>query len=218
MNKRRILSQTIKYVRGKSTDQDVGHEWWHTYRVWKTALRIARHEKGVDLFVVQLGALLHDVADWKFNKGDEKVEERTTRAWLKKVGADDETIDKICYIVMNVSFKGAGVKDRMMTKEGQIVQDADRLDAIGAIGIARAFVYGGYEGRPMYDPDRKPRMHKSFADYKAAESSTINHFYEKLLLLKGRMHTKTAIKIAEERDAFMRDYLKRFLKEWKGEE
>jgi uncharacterized protein len=218
MDKKAVVASTVKYVRSSMSDEGNGHDWWHTYRVWKTALEIAKLEKGADLFLVQLGALLHDVADWKFNGGDDKAGERATRAWLGKLGVDDDTIGQVCQIVNNVSFKGSGVKDAMRTLEGKIVQDADRLDAIGAIGIARAFMYGGYEGSQMHDPDSKPKSHKSFAEYKASNATVINHFYEKLLLLKGRMNTPTARKMANDRDAFMRLYLGKFYKEWNGKE
>lgn len=140
------------------------------------------------------------------------------RTWLGKAGADEDTVARVGHIVRNVSFKGAGVEDVMNTLEGRIVQDADRLDAMGAVGIARTFTYGGYRGRPMYDPGRGPEKHRNFADYKASKSSTINHFYEKLLLLKGRMNTKTGKAMAKERDAFMRQYLRRFYREWDGRE
>ncbi len=193
-----------------------GHDWWHVYRVWKLSQKIAKEEKGADLTVVQLGALLHDIADWKFNKGDERAGKRVARKWLENIGAGPETINKVCYIVRNVSFKGAGVKDKMKSKEGKIVQDADRLDALGAIGIARTFMYGGYKRRLIYDPEYKPEKHRTFAEYKSSNSTTINHFYEKLLLLKDRMNTRTGKRMAVERDAFMREYLKRFFSEWKG--
>jgi uncharacterized protein len=218
LNRKKIIASTTAYVRGRMSGEGSGHDWWHTYRVWKTALRIAEREKGADAFVVQLGALLHDIADWKFSGGDEAAGERAARAWLRKAGADAETVERVGRIVGNVSFKGAGVRDTMDTLEGRIVQDADRLDAIGAIGIARAFAYGGYRGRLLYDPAHKPESHMSFGEYKSSSSPSINHFYEKLFLLKGRMHTGTARRIARERDAFMRLYVRRFFREWDGKE
>ena len=217
MNKNALVESTANYVKSQMLEDCTGHDWWHVYRVWKTALKIARYEDA-DLTVVQLGALLHDIADWKFNNGDTGVGEKVSRKWLKKANADPKTISQVCYIVKNVSFKGAGVKDRMRTKEGQIVQDADRLDAMGAMGIARTFTYGGYKGRLIYDPNLKPKNHKSFAEYGAAKSSSVNHFYEKLLLLKDRMNTKTGKRLAKARDAFMREYLRRFFREWEGQE
>jgi len=206
------------YVRKGMANEGSGHDWWHIYRVWKTSLRIAKREKGADLFVVQLGALFHEMADWKFTGGDERSGERTARAWLEKAGADEATVARVSHIITNVSFKGAGAKDTVHGIEGRIVQDADRLDAIGAIGIARAFTYGGHRGRPIYDPRMAPKRHKTFAAYKSSESHSINHFYEKLLLLKGRMNTREGRRLAKERDAFMRGFLKRFFKEWKGME
>lgn len=214
MNKEKILASTVAHVKSEMSEEGTGHDWWHVYRVWQTSLLIAKGEGGADLFIVQLGSLLHDIADWKFNDEDEGG--RVAGAWLKKAGADPETIEKVCHIVDNVSFKGARVKNKMKSKEGKIVQDADRLDALGAIGIARAFAYGGYSKRQLYDPDLKPTYHKSFETYKNNRSTTINHFYEKALLLKGMMNTRTGKRLAKERDAFMRRYLKEFLEEWKG--
>lgn len=217
MNKDAMIKSTAKHVKLEMLKEGSGHDWWHVYRVWKTALKIAKQEKGTDITVVQLGALLHDIADWKFSGGDETAGEKAARAWLEKIGTDPKVVDKVCYIVRNVSFKGAGVKDRMKTKEGRVVQDADRLDAMGAIGIARTFMYGGHKGRLIYDPRHKPEKHYTFEEYKASESPSINHFYEKLLLLKRRMKTKEGRRLAKERDAFMRRYLKRFFEEWKGD-
>lgn len=216
MNSRQAIQKTLKHVKREMENEGSGHDWWHVYRVWKLALKIAKSERGADLTVVQLGALLHDIADWKFNDGDETAGERVAREWLEKISVDQDTITRVCYIIRNTSFKGAGMKDHMNSKEGQIVQDADRLDAIGAIGIARTFTYGGYRGRALYDPSHKPEKHLTFDQYKASSSPTINHFYEKLLLLKKRMHTPEGKRIAEERDAFMQQYLKRFFDEWKG--
>ena len=196
-----------------------GHDWWHVYRVWKTALKIAKEEKdpSLDLFIIQLAALLHDVDDWKARQPGDK-EDTNTLAWLLKAGADKDTIEKVCGIVRNVSFKGADVTDAMTSKEGKIVQDADRLDAIGAIGIARAFAYGGHKGKTIHDPEIQPKRHKTFAAYRESNSTTINHFYEKLLLIRERMNTETGKRIAEERDSYLRAYLEKFLKEWELEE
>lgn len=218
MSKERILALTIKRVRDASKDENAGHDWWHTYRVWKTALRIAKQEKGADLFIVQLGALLHDIADWKFT--DKKtLDSKPVNKWLEKAGADKDTVARVAYIVNVVAFKGSGVKDNVRSKEAAVIQDADRLDALGAIGVARAFGYGGYRKRPMYDPNEKIKYHRSFTSYKTNQSrSTVNHFYEKLLLLKSRMKTKEGKKLAKERDAFLRQYLRRFFEEWKGKE
>lgn len=218
MDKRGMIASTAEYVKSVMSNEGTGHDWWHAYRVWRIALKIAKQEKESDLLVVQLGALLHDIADWKFHGGSTKIGKEVARKWLEKAGADSETVEKVCDIVERISFKGAGVKDTMSSKEGRIVQDADRLDAMGAIGIARAFSYGGHIGRSIYDPRVKPKYHRSFDAYKASEPTTINHFYEKLLLLKDRMNTKEGRRLARRRDAFIRAYLKRFFEEWEGKE
>jgi uncharacterized protein len=217
MNKKLILKKTEKYVRGKLGKEGTGHDWWHTHRVRNTALFIAKRERG-DLFIVELGALLHDIADYKFHGGDSRVGPRMALEWLTSLGADEETISHIGHIIREVSFKGAGVNSRMRTLEGKIIQDADRLDAIGAIGIARAFAYGGYKrNQLMYDPNGRVKKHTSFYQYKRRPAaSTIHHFYEKLLLLKDLMNTKTGRKLAERRHAFMEKYLKQFFNEWEG--
>lgn len=217
MDKEKILKLTKIHTRKILSNGEPGHDWWHTYRVWRTSLKIAKHEKGVDLFVVQLGALLHDIADWKFHKNEAKSEGAVIRDWLIKMDVEKGVTDKVCRIVESVTFKGAEVKDKVSSKEAAIVQDADRLDALGAIGVARAFGYGGYKNRPMYDSREKIRYHKSFRSYKAAQSkSTVNHFYEKLLLLKARMKTKEGRRLAASRDTFMRLYLNQFFEEWRG--
>ncbi len=211
-----VIKRTADHVKKIMFGEGTGHDWWHVYRVWKIAQRIAKNEKKADKTVVELGALLHDIKDWKFSNGDLGAGERAARGWLEKINTDPETVDRVCHIVRNVSFKGAGVKDRMKTLEGRIVQDSDRLDAIGAIGIARCFAYGGYKGRQIYDPDIKPIMHKSFAKYKLSNGTSLNHFYEKLFLLKKRMHTKEGKRMAKQRDRFMHEYLDRFMEEWNG--
>lgn len=180
------------------------------------AKKIAKREGG-DLFIIELAALLHDIADWKFYNGDTKAGSKKAKTLLKNLGVDDKTIKYICHIIDNISFKGAGVKNKIKTREGKIVQDADRLDVIGAIGIARTFAYGGHKGREIYNPEIKPKLHKSFKAYKDAKTTSINHFFEKLLLLKNRLNTKTARKIAEKRHKFLENYLKQFFKEWKVE-
>jgi uncharacterized protein len=169
------------------------------------------------MFVVELAALLHDIADWKFNSGDEKASSRASREWLVNLSVDAPTIDHVCQILDDLSFKGAGVQTQMKTREGMVVQDADRLDALGAIGIARAFAYGGHKGREMYNPGIPPTLHQSFEEYKSDNGTTINHFHEKLLLLKNLMNTETAKRIAEERHKYIEGFLERFLCEWKGE-
>lgn len=215
MNKEAIIQQTKEYVKKTLEGEATGHDWWHIYRVWKNAVHIGKQEDA-DLFVVQLAALLHDIADWKFHSGDLSAGPKLARQWLKKMEVKEETISHVCGIIKNISFKGARVKSRMRTKEGMVVQDADRLDALGAIGIGRAFAYGGSEGREIYNPNIKPKMHKSFEEYKDSKGTTINHFYEKLLLLKDLMNTETGKRIAEERHKFMEQFLNRFFKEWDG--
>ena len=178
-----LTGKTAEYVRSLLVGEGSGHDWWHIYRVWKMSVRIAK-EENANLLVVELGALLHDIADWKFNDGDEEVGPAKARAWLQSLMVDEEVIAQVCQIVRDISYKGAGVATPMPTIEGQVVQDSDRLDAIGAIGIARTFAYGGSKAREMYNPDQSPVLHQSFEQYKMGNGSTINHFYEKLLLLK----------------------------------
>jgi len=192
-----------------------GHDWWHVYRVWKNAIHIGKQES-VDLFVVELAALLHDVADWKFHDGNDEIGPQVAKEWLESLAVSVDTVSHVCQIIKDISFKGAGVVTAMKTTEGMVVQDADRLDALGAIGIARTFAYGGSKNREMYNPDINPEMHTSFEQYKNSQGTSINHFYEKLLLLKELMNTATAKQIAEKRHAVMEDYLNQFYREWEG--
>jgi uncharacterized protein len=212
-----ILDKTRKFVREQMEGEGTGHDWWHIVRVVNSALHIAEKEGG-DLLVIELAALLHDIADWKFNDGDTTVGARVAREWLQKVGARDAVIEEVAYIVEHVSFKGGTNMHVMKTTEGKIVQDADRLDAMGAIGISRAFAFGGAFGRTLYNPDVKPNEYDSFKTFKntASDNHTINHFYEKLLLLKDRMNTKTGRQLAKQRHEFMENYLKQFYAEWEG--
>ena len=214
MDREKIIQLTVEYIRREFSNEASGHDWWHIYRVWKNALAICRHEKA-DEFIVQLAALLHDLDDWKFNETGDETPLRA-RAWLDSCSVDPVTADSVCRIISHVSYKGAGVENKMDSLEGFIVQDADRLDAIGAIGIGRAFAYGGYKDRPLYDPDSPPNLHASFEEYKNSKSATINHFYEKLLLLKDRMNTTTAKRIAEHRHEVMLQFLDQFMLEWEG--
>lgn len=216
MNKKSVIEKTEEFVRKNLEKESSGHDWWHIDRVRKIAKFIARKEGG-NSFVIELASLLHDVADWKFHGGDEKIGSKVARKWLEGLDVDESVINHVCYIMDEMPFKGAKtVSTKMKTLEGRIVQDADRLDAIGAIGIARCFAYGGKKGRTIHDPTLKPIFHKSFEEYKTGSMTSINHFYEKLLLLKGRMNTKTAKNIAENRHKFMKEFLERFFKEWKG--
>jgi uncharacterized protein len=216
MNSADLLERTAAHVRGHFAGDSTGHDWHHTDRVRRTALAIAR-EENADLLVVELAALLHDVADWKFAGGDHLAGPRAARQWLAQNEADPALVEHVVQIVAGLSFKGAGVPTPMATLEGQIVQDADRLDAIGAIGIARTFAYGGHKGQPLYDPNQPPQPHDSFAAYKQGSGSTINHFYEKLLLLKDRLNTAAARRLAAERHRFLEQFLEQFLAEWNAE-
>ncbi len=213
-----ILHRTEQHVRGVLAGDSSGHDWWHIHRVRNLARFLARQE-GADIFVVELAALLHDIADWKFHDGDETAGPRAARQWLESQQVAEAVIAEVTDIIATLSFKGAGVSCPMKTLAGQVVQDADRLDALGAIGIARTFAYGGHAGRAMYDPDVQPEHHASFAEYRAAEGTTLNHFTEKLLLLRDRMNTEAARRLAAERHAFLEEFHRRFLQEWNfGEE
>lgn len=217
MNKKKILKETAAFVQKKFEKEGTGHDWWHIDRVCTNAVVIAKKEKCADMFIVQLGALLHDIADHKFHHGDEMAGGRAAREWLTHAGADADTAEKIAHIVDNVSFtKGLGVTSCMRSLEGKIVQDADRLDAIGAIGIARVFAYGGHKGRLIYDPSEDTRKITTSDQYKKGADSSIHHFYEKLVHLKDLMNTKTGKMMAKKRHAFLIAYLKEFHEEWKG--
>ncbi|MCX6744824.1 MAG: HD domain-containing protein [Candidatus Parcubacteria bacterium] len=209
MNSNEIIEKVAAFVKIKQLGETTGHDWWHTYRVWQTAKKIGQLEKA-DLFIVELAALLHDLDDWKFSdRGTENV-----RKLLEELEVEENIIVNVCGIIKDLSFKGAGVVTSMETIEGKVVQDADRLDALGAIGIARAFAYGGYKGREIYNPEFKPIVHGSFEQYKNSVGTTINHFYEKLFLLKDLMNTETAKAMAKERQEYMEDFVKRFKEEW----
>ncbi|WP_187260537.1 HD domain-containing protein [Pontibacter beigongshangensis] len=210
-----IIQATANHIKSLLSGEGSGHDWWHVYRVWQNVLAIAKHEQA-DLFIVELAALLHDIGDHKFHGGDESVGPRMAQEWLESLEVKATDIDHICLIIKEISYKGAGTSSAMNSVEGQIVQDADRLDAIGAIGIGRAFAYGGHKGHEMYNPAIKPVLHDSFEAYKTASAPTLNHFYEKLLLLKYRMHTKTAKAMAAQRHQYMEGFLAQFYQEWEG--
>lgn len=215
MNKRRVIEEIETYLKRHYLKDTSGHDWWHFDRVRKIALHIAKKENA-DLFIVEVAALLHDVADFKFTPDQSKVYDEL-RVMLDKLGVKKKNIEKIIYIIDNVSFKGAGVPSKQKDIEGKVVQDADRLDALGAIGIARTFAYGGHAGVSMHDPRIKPKRHTTFEDYKTRKTTTVNHFYEKILLIKDRINTKTAQKIAEERHDFTEKFLENLFKEMEGE-
>lgn len=206
-----IIQNTASFIKHELCTEASGHDWYHIERVWKLSRYIAAKEHA-DVFIVEMSALLHDLEDWKLSDAHDELPK--TKAWLQSQQLDADTIQKICHIIHHISFKGAGVVDNGLPLEGKIVQDADRLDAIGAIGIARTFAYGGFKSRLIYDPEIKPTLHKSFEEYKSNNSTTINHFYEKLLLLKDRMNTQTAKALAEHKHEIMVKFLNDFHQEW----
>lgn len=208
-----LVSRTEQMVRAALAGDSSGHDWPHVDRVRRIALVIAVSE-GADPAIVELAALLHDIADWKFHGGDDEIGSRVARRWLETNSIPADDVNHICGIIATMSFKGAGVETTMLTLEGRCVQDADRLEAMGAIGVARAFAYGGKTGRPLYDPDVKPRQHASFDEYKSSRSASLQHFDEKLLLLKDRMQTETGRRLAEPRHQFLVDFRRQFLDEW----
>jgi uncharacterized protein len=212
IRKKQVLFHTKNYIKQYFEGEGSGHDWWHISRVRNLSLKISEKEGG-NIFIIEMAALLHDLDDWKLtnNNNNAKAQE-----WLKKMDVAKPDAKMILEIIEQVSFKGAGVETKATSLEAQIVQDADRLDAIGAIGIARTFAYGGNKKRIMYNPDIKPEMHVSFEAYKKTTAPTINHFYEKLLLLKDLMNTKSAIEIAEKRHYFMENFLLQFFNEWEG--
>jgi uncharacterized protein len=216
MEKQEIIEATIQHVKDTLKEAEGGHDWWHIHRVWKTAQLIAAAEHADEL-VVSLGALLHDIADSKFHNGDETIGPRMARKWLESLGAEEPTIQHVENIISHISFKGGNHQQAFRSKELDIVQDADRLDALGAIGIARAFNYGGFKNRPMHDPAVPPNLSMNKEQYKTSTAPTINHFYEKLLLLKDRMNTVTGKNLAIQRHEFMEMYLKQFYYEWNAE-
>ena len=211
-----LIQATADHIRQQCDGESSGHDWWHIQRVWNTAKMLCAGEPGADRTVVELAALLHDVADAKFHGGDETIGATTAAAWLRGLGVDEDIVVRVAEIVANVSYKGAGVADKVTSLEQRVVQDADRLDAVGAIGIGRAFAYGGWDNRAMHDPDEPPVLHETIEAYRAAKGTTVNHFHEKLLLLGERMTTETGRRIAAERIAFMEDFLRRFHAEWEG--
>ena len=218
MESEKIIEQTVAFVKEKLAGAETGHDWWHIERVWKNAKRIAAGEK-VDVLIVELGALLHDIADPKFHNGDDEIGPRTARTFLEEVAVDEIVVTHVENIVRHISYKNSLAGDQWMSPELAVVQDADRLDALGAIGIARTFTYGGYKGRVLYDPSISPRVDMSVAEYKTSGSqTTLNHFYEKLLKLKDLMNTETGKRLALKRHEYMEAYLTQFLSEWEGKE
>jgi len=211
-----LITNTTAFVRQELNGAEAGHDWFHVQRVYKNALLISKNEN-VNKTIVVLGALLHDIADSKFHDGDESIGPIKANAFLQTQGLSQETITHVIKIIENVSFKGGNTIKTFHSKELEVIQDADRLDAIGAIGIARTFNYGGFKNRAIYNPSIKPNLNMSTAQYKASDAPTINHFYEKLLLLKDKMNTPSGKKIAQERHEFMEKFLEQFYQEWSGE-
>ncbi|RPD42165.1 HD domain-containing protein [Chitinophaga barathri] len=211
-----IIDATELFVKQELAGAEGGHDWWHIYRVWQQSRHIASKEQ-VDMLVVELAALLHDIADSKFHNGDEQVGPAKAEAFLQTQPVPQHIIDHVVSIIKHISFKGGHNNGGFYSPELAVVQDADRLDALGAVGIARAFNYGGFKNRALYDPAITPQLNMTKEEYKHSAAPTINHFYEKLLLLKDRMNTETGKMLAEERHAFMEAYLAQFYKEWNGE-
>ena len=216
MNKETVIQKTIDFVKGVLSEAEGGHDWWHIYRVWKLSKHIAQTEN-VDMFIVELGALLHDIADSKFHDGDEEIGPRKAREFLSSLNVEENIIIHVENIISNISFKGGNHTQKFKSLELDVIQDADRLDAVGAIGIARTFNYGGHKNREIYNPEIKPNLNMSKEEYKNSNAPTLNHFYEKLLLLKDRMNTNTGKSMAEHRHKFMEQFLDEFYKEWNGE-
>ncbi|MBC5835149.1 HD domain-containing protein [Flavobacterium sp. F372] len=210
-----VIENTINFVKKKLENAESGHNWFHMERVYNNALLIAK-EESCDLEVVQLAALLHDIADSKFHDGDETVGPKVARDFLTSENVSETTINHVVAIIENISFKGGNFEKKFTSKELEIVQDADRLDAIGAVGIARTFNYGGYKNREIYNPEIEPNLKMSKEEYKNSTAPTINHFYEKLLLLKDKMNTESGKKIAQQRHTFMETFLEQFYNEWNG--
>ena len=216
MTNQNLINDTIAFVKKELENAEGGHDWFHIERVYKNAVLIANGEN-CDILIVQLGALLHDIADSKFHNGDETVGPKKARLFLESKTVPENTITHVVNIIENISFKGGHETRKFSSLELDIVQDADRLDAIGAIGIARTFNYGGFKNRTIYNPEIKPNLNMSKEEYNNSDAPTINHFYEKLLLLKDKMNTKTGKEIAVQRHDFMELFLSQFYAEWKGE-
>lgn len=216
MTNTKIIEETISFVKETLKGAEGGHDWFHIQRVFNNTLLIAKDEK-VDVLVVSLAALLHDIADAKFNDGDETVGPKMATDFLSALEVEKQVIEHVVKIIENISFKSSlDSKKGFSSQELKVVQDADRLDAIGAIGIARAFNYGGFKNRELYNPDISPNLKMTKEEYKKSKAPTLNHFYEKLLLLKDKMNTNSGKKLAEKRHQFMLEYLEQFFKEWNG--
>lgn len=209
------IDQTINFVKKELEGAEAGHDWFHIQRVYKNALNLLKTEQANEQVVV-LGALLHDIADSKFHNGDETIGPKKALEFMSSIDINDEVKEHVVKIIENISFKGGSFNRTFQSKELEIVQDADRLDAIGAIGIARTFNYGGYKNNGLYDPEIQPKLKMTKEEYKNHKGTTINHFYEKLLLLKDLMNTETGKKLAENRHHYMEGFLEQFYNEWEG--
>ena len=216
MNHLEMIDHTVGYVQQELENAEGGHDWWHVLRVWNNAKHIVKYEIG-DTLIVELGALLHDIADSKFHDGNEAIGPEKAAKFLASIGVEPKVKEAVINIIKHISFKGGNETQPYSSPELDIVQDADRLDAIGAIGVARAFNYGGFKNREIYNPGIPPNLKMTKEEYKKSTAPTINHFYEKLLLLKDRMNTRTGKRMAEERHRFMESFLEQFYREWEGE-
>lgn len=220
MDKEEIITKTAAMVKEKFQANGAGHDWWHIYRVWQMAKTIARGEelagKEVDLFAVELGALLHDLGDYKFNNGKDVGVELSSE-WLASLAVPETVISEILHIIENLGFKGGHDANKMQSSAGKIIQDADKLDGMGAIGVARCFAFGGSKGLLMHDPENPPKLNMTKEEYMKSNGTSINHFYEKLLRLKEMMNTETARKLAQHRHEYLEEFLAEFYAEWEGE-
>ena len=214
-NQLQHIKLTIDFVKKTLKSAEGGHDWFHTQRVYNNSLLISKNE-AVDIYIVSLGALLHDIADSKFYDGDESIGPQKAREFLFRINVDSVDIEHVVNIIRNISFKGGNEIQQFSSSELNVIQDADRLDALGAIGIARTFNYGGFKNHKLYDPEIPPNLNMTKKEYKSSKAPTINHFYEKLLLLKDRMNTKTGQQIALRRHQYMEDFLEQFYAEWNG--
>lgn len=215
LEEQKVVDACVLFVKNELHDGEKGHDWWHVERVWRTSRLIAKTEPA-DEFVVELASLLHDIADSKFHAGDEEIGPQKAREFLQSQGVQSAVIEHVVEIIRHISFKGGNNQPGFISPELQVVQDADRLDAMGAIGIARAFHYGGFKNRLLYHPDIRPNLNMTKEEYKKSDAPTINHFYEKLLLLKDRMNTKTGRALAVKRHGFMVQFLEEFMEEWRS--
>ncbi len=216
MNNQNLIQKTTDFVKQTLHEADGSHDWWHIYRVWKNTQLILNTEKA-NVLISELAALLHDIADHKFHNGDETIGPKKAKEFLNSLNVENSVVEEVVKIIENISFLGGHKKSNYYSQELAVVQDADRLDAIGAIGIARTFAYGGYKKREIYNPEIVPNLNMSKEEYKNSVAPTINHFYEKLLLLKNKMNTETGKKLAQKRHDFMEEYLNQFYNEWEGE-